>query len=171
MVSKPHCLNCLKSFVLSLVNGEVKRKVLMPSLMVNSFRQASQGRETEKANSRAITCGCGSPLSIDLGLEVSSTCLHHLRSEFSPTLSNRDAQIERGKKPGSFPRALRNYRGSLSPYSRLTADLAVSSPSAFLPIPRPSSFLVLSRPMVVGDNHLDGLPTRTDCLIHPALAP
>ena len=25
-VSKPHCLNCLNSLVLSLVNGEVKRK-------------------------------------------------------------------------------------------------------------------------------------------------
>ena len=34
MVSKPHCLNCLNSFVLSFVNGEVKRKVLMPSLIM-----------------------------------------------------------------------------------------------------------------------------------------
>src|SRR5438093_13585906 len=29
-VSKPQRLNCLNSFVLSLVKGEVKRKVLMP---------------------------------------------------------------------------------------------------------------------------------------------
>src|SRR5512137_2538266 len=34
IVSKPHCLNCLKSLVLSLVNGEVKRKVLIPSLII-----------------------------------------------------------------------------------------------------------------------------------------
>src|ERR1043165_7920180 len=29
----PHFLNCGKSFVLSLVNGEVKRKVLIPNLI------------------------------------------------------------------------------------------------------------------------------------------
>src|SRR5579859_5448447 len=33
-VSKPHFLNCLKSFVLSLVKGEVKRNVLMPNLIM-----------------------------------------------------------------------------------------------------------------------------------------
>src|SRR4051812_32222589 len=33
-VSKPQRLNVVKSFVLSVVNGEVKRKVLMPILIL-----------------------------------------------------------------------------------------------------------------------------------------
>src|SRR4051812_31844407 len=35
MVSKPHFLNCGNSFVLSFVKGEVKRKVLIPNLIVS----------------------------------------------------------------------------------------------------------------------------------------
>ena len=42
IVSKPHCLNCLNSLVLSLVNGEVKRKVLMPSLIIEAEASPSQ---------------------------------------------------------------------------------------------------------------------------------
>src|SRR5881394_546709 len=34
-VSKPHFLNVLKSFVLSLVKGEVNKKVLMPNLIMD----------------------------------------------------------------------------------------------------------------------------------------
>ena len=47
MVSKPHCLNCLNSLVLSFVNGEVKRKVLMPSLIIEA--EASSSGERVKA--------------------------------------------------------------------------------------------------------------------------
>src|SRR5580704_1784112 len=36
--SKPHRLNCGKSFVLALVNGDVNRKVLMPNLIMVSAR-------------------------------------------------------------------------------------------------------------------------------------
>src|SRR2546430_218073 len=41
-VSKPHFLKVLKSFVLSLVNGEVNKKVLMPNLITwKTFSEAS----------------------------------------------------------------------------------------------------------------------------------
>src|SRR6476646_9126890 len=43
-VSKPHFLNCEKSLVLSLLNGEVKRKVLMPSLITSGRLLQSQER-------------------------------------------------------------------------------------------------------------------------------
>src|SRR2546425_132760 len=36
-VSKPHFLKVLKSFVLSLVNGEVNKKVLMPNLITGKL--------------------------------------------------------------------------------------------------------------------------------------
>src|SRR4051812_28822362 len=36
--SKPHSLNCLKSFVLELVNGAVNRNVLMPNFIAICLR-------------------------------------------------------------------------------------------------------------------------------------
>ena len=43
MVWKPHFLNIGKSLVLSLVNGEVKRNVLIPNLIVIGKNVAGRG--------------------------------------------------------------------------------------------------------------------------------
>src|SRR5260221_288340 len=42
MVSNPHFLKVGNNFVLVFVNGEVNKKVLMPNLMVEFFREANQ---------------------------------------------------------------------------------------------------------------------------------
>src|SRR5262245_22178129 len=47
-VSKPHLLNVLKSFVLSLVKGEVNRKVLMPNLIMDFLHRLRQRHAVSK---------------------------------------------------------------------------------------------------------------------------
>src|SRR5437868_1853697 len=44
-VSKPHFLNVGKSTVLSVVNGETKRKVLMPSLMMEALEVKTASKQ------------------------------------------------------------------------------------------------------------------------------
>src|SRR5437879_4431633 len=50
-VSKPHCLNCLNSFVLLLLNGEVNRKVFNPSLITHA-RLDYRAQESRPARCR-----------------------------------------------------------------------------------------------------------------------
>src|SRR5205823_14000360 len=59
-VSKPQRLNCLKSRVLSLVNGDVKRKVLMPNLIaplkLKKRRKESKAFGLQAAHSMIEDC-------------------------------------------------------------------------------------------------------------------
>src|ERR1051326_7555003 len=48
-VSKPHFLNVLKSFVLSLVKGEVNRNVLMPNLIKEFFDRLVEREKLSKS--------------------------------------------------------------------------------------------------------------------------
>src|SRR4051812_24823973 len=48
-VSKPHFLNVAKSLVLSVVNGETKRKELMPNLMMGNVEVKNRAQTRARA--------------------------------------------------------------------------------------------------------------------------